>query len=283
MKIKFSKVAIIGMGFMGGSLGRDILSLGISRKVTGIGRNEARLRKALAKRACTDYTRNFETGVKDADLVVIALPVLLIPPVFSRIRPFLAGGSVVTDMGSTKADIAVKIGEMDKDSVFVGSHPMAGSEKTGIDNIKGGLYKGATCIITPYRNYKKTAVRTVETLWKAVGMNTVIMDPAVHDRAAARISHFPHLAAFVITNMARKEIHGMPQIIGPGFRDMTRIAASGEEIWAEIFMSNKKEMLANIDKAIEEFDALSQMIYMNKQKELVAYIRKSRQLRERIR
>jgi prephenate dehydrogenase len=281
-KLKFTKVAIIGMGFMGGSLGFDLNKLKTCGSVIGIGRNEGRLRKAKVKRACTHTTRHFEEGVKGADLVVISLPVLLIPQVFSRIKPYLEKHAIVTDMGSTKSDIVSKIDQIDSGRNFVGSHPMVGSEKTGILNIKPGLYKGGTCVVTPSKKTSKIAEKRIVAFWRALGMKVIVMSPEEHDRAAGRISHFPHLASFVMTNMAGDVISKNRQIIGPGFKDATRIAASSEDIWAEVFLSNKKEVLKDIDTAIEELDALSQMIYLNKVRELKEYIKKARLLRGKV-
>jgi prephenate dehydrogenase len=279
---KFTKVAIIGMGFMGGSLGFDLNRLKTCGSIMGIGRNEARLKRAKQKKACTHVTRHFEEGVRGADLVVISLPVLLIPAVFARIKPYLEKNAVVTDMGSTKSDIASKIDEIDTGRNFAGSHPMVGSEKTGVLNLRPGLYKGGTCVVTPSAKTNKAVVKKIIAFWKMLGMKVIVMSPEAHDRAIGRISHFPHLASFVMATMAGEVINRNSGIIGPGFRDATRIAASSEDIWAEVFLSNKKEVLKDIDTAIEELDALSQMIYMNKVKELKEYIRRARLLREKI-
>jgi prephenate dehydrogenase len=185
-------------------------------------------------------------------------------------------------MGSTKADIVSKIDSIDSGRNFAGSHPMVGSEKTGILNIKQGLYKGGACIVTPSGKTGKAAVKKIIAFWRMLGMKVIVMNPEEHDRAAGRISHFPHLASFVLTTMAGDVISKNREIIGPGFKDMTRIAASSEDIWAEVFLSNKKELLKDIDAAIEELDALSQMIYLNKVKELKEYIKKARHLREKV-
>ena len=280
--MRFKKVAIIWMGFMGGSLGFDLNRLKTCGSIMGIGRNKARLKKARIKKACTHITRHFEEGVRGADLVVISLPVLLIPAVFARIKPYLGKNAVVTDMGSTKADIVSKIDEIDLNRNFAGSHPMVGSEKTGVLNLRPGLYKGGTCVVTPSAKTGKTAAKKIIAFWRMLGMKVIVMSPEEHDRAVGRISHFPHLTSFVLATMAGTVINKNREIIGPGFRDATRIAASSEDIWAEVFLSNKKEILKDIDAAIEELDALSQMIYMNKVKELKEYIKKARQLREKI-
>lgn len=281
-KVKFKKVAIIGMGLMGGSLGLDLNRLKTCGSIIGIGRNTARLKAAAAKKSCTGFTRHFEEGVKGADLVVISLPVLIIPQVFARIRPYLGRDTLVVDVGSTKSDIVEKIDEIDGNRNFVGSHPMVGSEKSGIKNIKPGMYRGGACIVTPTGKTSRPAVKKAVAFWRSLGMKVFVMSPRQHDRMVARVSHFPHLNAFMLVNMASDVINRKKEIIGPGFKDATRIAASSGEVWAEIFLSNKKEMLRDIDTAIEELDALSQMVYLNKVKELKNYVKKAAGLREKL-
>ncbi len=279
---KIDTVAIIGMGFMGGSLGALLLQKKICRNVIGIGRNIGRLKIALKKKAATCVTTDLKEGLKNADVVIISLPVNLIPTVFVKIRPYLTKDTIVTDMGSVKGLIVEKISKVDSRRNFVGSHPMVGSEKSGIKNIIPEIFQGGTCIITPDKNTDRKKMLMLEKFWKLTGMKVVKMDAKLHDRFISRISHFPHMVSFIITNMASQIIKKNRDIIGRGFKDITRIAASDEEIWADIFISNKNEILKDIDIAIEELDALSQMIYLNKERELKNYILNAKKLREKI-
>lgn len=277
----FNNVAIIGMGLMGGSLGLSLVSGKLCGKVTGIGRNIGRLNKALAKKACHKITVSYEDGVKDADLVVISLPVFMIPAAFAAIRPYLKKSAIVTDMGSVKEMICGKIAQIDRAGCFTGSHPMAGSEKNGIENIIPGLYRDAVCIVTPGKN--KKAAGKVARFWKSLGMKVVSMKPVEHDEKTALISHAPHLMAFASVLAARGVIEKSPHVIGPGFKDHTRIAASDAEIWAEIFTANKRELLAALDAVVKQAQDMASMVEMNDMKALRGIINSAAELRRKVR
>jgi prephenate dehydrogenase len=282
MKSMFNKVTIIGMGIMGGSFGLSLLDKKLAKRVTGLGRNLKRLNIARKKGAATDVTTDYKTAVTGADLVVIALPVMMIPAAFKDIKPFLSKGAIVTDMGSVKGAIMSKVGLFDTGRNFVGSHPMVGSEKAGIEFIKKGLYEKGVCIVTPEKGTdgKKTAVITL--LWEALGMKVIKMAPKEHDACAAAVSHFPHLAAFAMVVSSEGQIRKNKAAIGPGFKDSTRIAASNEEVWSEIILMNKAEILKNMDIYIKQLARLSGIIAGGRLDELKEYIKKSRILRESI-
>jgi len=276
-KSKYSKVTIIGMGLMGGSLGRALLKKKLAKNVTGLGRNMSRLKVAKKKGAATHVTLDIEEGVKGADIVVISLPVMLIPSMFVQIQPFLDKKTIVTDMGSVKASIVETIKLFDRNRCFVGSHPMVGSEKTGIYNIKERLYEGGVCIVAG-GNKKKAS--KIAAFWKKAGMKVIPMAPSKHDKLISGVSHFPHLLSFMLINTQAGTINKNRSAIGPGFMDATRIAASGEDIWAEIMIANKKEVINNIKTAREELLKIKKMIAFNKMKGIKEYIRKARILRE---
>ena len=276
--MRLNKVTIVGMGLMGGSLGRALIKKKIAKNVTGLGRNLKRLKLAKAKKAATSVTTDIEEAVQGADIVVISLPVLLIPSMFARMQPFLGKKSIVTDMGSVKGSVVNVIKSFDKGKCFVGSHPMVGSEKTGIKNIKENLYRGGTCIVTKAGSKKK--VNKVAAFWRGVGMKVTIMPVSKHDKLVSGISHFPHLLSFMLINTQQGIIRGNKNVIGQGFRDTTRIAASGEEIWSEIFVANKKEVIDDIKTARDELLKLKKMIAFNKLKKIKDYIKKARDLRE---
>lgn len=279
---KIKTVAIIGMGFMGGSLGSALLRKKICKDVIGIGRNIKKLKIALRKKATTHITTDLKKGLKNVDMVIISLPVNLIPAAFIKIKPYLSKNTIVTDMGSVKGMIIKKIGNIDSGKNFIGSHPMVGSEKAGIKNIIPEIFENGTCIITPDKDSDRKKLLVVEKFWKLLGMKVVKMNPKLHDKYISIISHFPHIVSFILTNMATQIIRKNREIIGRGFKDVTRIAASDEEIWTDIFIANKNEVLKDIDIAIEELDALSHMIYLNKEKELRNYILNAKELRKTI-
>ena len=268
------------MGLMGGSLGLSLVAEKLCSKVTGVGRNIKRLKLALSKKACHSVAVDYEEGVKNADLVVISLPVFMIPAAFASVRPFLKKGAIVTDMGSVKGMICSKIAQLDREGCFTGSHPMTGSEKSGTENIIRGLYKGAVCVVTPGKN-KKAAAKLVR-FWKSLGMKVITMKPAEHDEKAALISHAPHLMAFASVLASKDVIEKSPLVIGPGFKDHTRIAASDDLIWAEIFTSNKRELLGALDAVIKKAQDMAALVEMNDMKALRETIKKAAELRRKV-
>jgi prephenate dehydrogenase len=285
MGAKFGKVAIVGMGLMGGSLGRALLKSKAAKEVTGIGRNEKKLAFALKSGAATEVTTDYEAGFLDADIIVFGVPVRDIPGLFRKNYGFMGSRSVVTDMGSVKETIVSEIEKIEKGSgidrnIFVGSHPMVGSEKTGIANSSAGLYEGGTCIVTPTSRTDKKKEAYVRSFWESVGMKAVTMTPAAHDEKISGISHLPHLLAFLLSNMEAPAIRKNSVIIGRGFKDMTRIGASNEKIWSGIFLENKKAITGDIDRTIAELEKIRKIIRASDENKLKKYIRNARKLRE---
>jgi len=275
MNYMFNKVTIIGMGLMGGSFGLALKKKRLALNVTGWGRNEARLRIARGMGAADAVTTDIQEAVNGADITVICLPVNMIAGCFKEIKPFLKARAIVTDMGSIKENMLKEI----DDGCFVGAHPMAGSEKAGTENIRQGLYEKATCIITPVKKNNTTDVKKIISMFEAIGMKTCVMPPEAHDRAVAKISHMPHAAAFALARSQEKTIRNNPGIIGPGFKDTTRIAASTEDVWAGILLGNKKNVLAELKAYEKELYEFKKALNAGETK-LKAYIKKARMLRE---
>ena len=282
MAFKFKKVAIVGAGLMGGSLGRLLLKKKLAGEVVAVGRSLKRLNEAKKLKAATSVTTDIEAGVKDADLVVICVPVALIPVMFMKMQHALGKNTIVTDMGSVKAGVVARISVIDKNRNFVGSHPMVGSEKTGIKNIREEMFAKGACIVTPEKNTDKRKTAKVIAFWKKLGMKVMQMGTEEHDKAVSGLSHLPHLLSFLLVNSQAGNIKKHPAAVGSGFKDMTRIAASGEEIWSEIFVMNKKELLRDIDAFINALDSVRGVIEFNKMDEIKDLIKKARLTREKI-
>ena len=277
-KRMFDKVVIVGAGFMGGSLGRSIIKNKLAREVVAVGRKKERLLAAKRKKAADKITTSLKQGVEDADLVIISVPVNQIPLIFMKIREYLPKKAVVTDMGSVKGSVAGKINKIDSRKVFVGSHPMVGSEKSGIVNMREGLFKGGTCIVTQGKDKAKTL--KIIKFWKSLGMNTVVMKPGEHDECVAVLSHVPHLLAFLTVDFAAKQLKRNGRVAGTGFKDFSRIAASNENVWAEIFAANKTEMIKGIRRIQKGLLAAEKMIAFNKIADMKKIIKHARKARE---
>lgn len=240
-------VTIIGVGLLGGSAGLAAKAA-FGCKVAGVGRRASSLQEALDRHAID--TAHLEAGevVGQSDLVILATPVGAFAEHLRAIAPHLKSGAIVTDVGSTKGDV-VRVGEriLGKGGPFVGSHPMAGSERKGAAHARADLFAGETCIITPTANTPAGHTKAIEKFWRALGMATLTMTPSTHDRLIAGVSHLPHALACLLMLLPPQKALGAA---GPGFKDMTRLAGGDFEMWRDIFLTNRRQMLA----AIDDFD-----------------------------
>lgn len=260
-------VSIIGVGLIGGSLGMVLKARKIVEKVIGVGRNPQKLQKALDLKALDEVTTDLKTGVRNADLVVICTPVGLIVPTIKNILSYVKPGCILTDVGSVKGPIVKEAKRLTRGetTVFIGGHPMAGSEQAGIDNARADLFAGATWALTPAKSTPQTAIKNVEVLIKATGARVINLDAKDHDRIVAFTSHLPHLLAdalvHTVGNQSRKN-KNVDAMTAGSFRDVTRIALSSPEIWKDIFIMNKKELL----QALTSFNIVTQKLVKALQK-----------------
>jgi prephenate dehydrogenase len=250
----FKKIIIIGVGLIGGSLGLALKKKNPKFKITGIDKLEI-IEKAIARGAIDEGTINLENGIKEADILIIATPVKTIIDLLPRINPFIKKGCIVTDTGSTKGQIvetAEKI--LSKDVYFVGGHPIAGSEKYGIDSADPHLFQDKTYILTPTNDTNLLALKKIFLLIKIINAKRLILDPLEHDRIVGAVSHLPQIMAVSLTNMIgelgqQENNDNYFKAIGEGFKDMTRIASSPYKMWEDICETNQE----NILKMIQEF------------------------------
>ncbi len=242
---RFENIGIAGLGLIGGSLALDIKKRGIARRVTGFSRRLSTLKKAKERGIIDEYFTDFEDGVKGLDFLVITTPVNAVKDYFLKVRkskPEL----LVTDAASVKVKIVGEArGILGKNANFVGSHPMAGSEKSGIDAVREGLFENRFVIITPSGYTKKENVSAVKDFWEAAGSIPVFLSPSRHDKILALTSHMPHLIVFTLISLLGKvkDKDLLLKCIGTGFLDTTRIGKSSPELWAEIFTANRKNMI----------------------------------------
>lgn len=241
-------VAIIGAGLLGASLGLALKSRHLVQHVIGVGRREESLAIAKSKGAVDSVSLVVSEAVQEADLVVISTPAALVVPVLDEIRPQLKKSAIVTDVASTKAAIC-----QHADSTwpvprrFVGSHPMAGSEKFGPEYAEPDFYENSVCLIETGTKIDEEAQELVTSLWCSVGTRVVPIHPEQHDLMLALSSHIPHvLAAALATGAADQQV--IRDVIGNGFRDTTRIAAARPEIWRDICLTNKEAVLDGLHK-----------------------------------
>lgn len=247
MEPLFHKISIIGVGLLGGSIGMAALTRGLCREVVGIGRTQTGLQEAVRQGAISVGTTDLEHGLAGAELVIISTPVNHILEILPKVVAACAPGTIITDVGSTKATIVARGDEVTQGTghFFVGSHPMAGSEKSGVQHGRASLFEGSTCFITRTQHTDAAALAKVFRLWKLLGARLVVSRPERHDSLTALVSHLPHLAAVAMVrtveqfNEDRNLIRG---IIGNGFRDTTRIAGGSPEMWEDICTDNRSQI-----------------------------------------
>lgn len=246
----FDTIAVVGVGLIGGSLGMAAKKRNLAGRVVGIGRTEQKLMRAKILGAIDDYSLDFERGAADADLVVICTPVRKIVSLLKTMAPHLKGGAVVTDVGSTKAEIVRDASAVTPERCsFIGGHPMAGSEQAGVEAAFPDLFLGATYVLTPSDNADVMALAKLATFVEAIGANMIEMSPEHHDRAAAVISHLPHAMAAALlatAEEAQRDLGVVYRLAAGSFRDLTRISDSPPEIWRDICATNSEPLLAAI-------------------------------------
>lgn len=263
----FDRLAVLGLGLLGGSVAAAAKERGLAREVVGAARRRAPLDRALAS-GLVDSVCSPAEAVVGADFVVLGTPVGSMPKVLAEVAPGLEPGCLVTDVGSVKVSVIdILPGLLPEGVEFVGSHPMAGSHLRGPDHARADLFEGATCVVTPREGQDPVAVERVETFWTALGARVTRRTPTVHDEEVAWVSHLPHLLAFAFAESLHSAPAGAGELAGGGFRDFTRIAQSDAELWGEILSLNSKalsgplnhfsESLAKLARVLEEGDAES--------------------------
>ncbi len=248
-------IAIVGVGLLGGSVGLAIRAAGAPAERIGVGRRRSSITRALGVGAIDRGTLSYRSGLRDADLVVIATPIGGFKTVFRHLADHLPDGTVVTDVGSTKRCVVDWADEILPPGIrFVGSHPMAGSENAGVEFARADLFQRAQCLVVPSERSDPEAVTLVEALWQRLGMRTTRMAADEHDRLVAEISHLPHVVAAALMDVA---VTG--KAIGfaaTGFADTTRIASGSPQMWVDILMTNRQELSRSVDELIARLRTL---------------------------
>ena len=257
----------------------------IARRVVGIVRRVSAIDEVLSHQAADEVTLDIVQGVASADLVVMATPVESMPHLARKARPALCRRCVVTDVGSVKGSIVSRMETLLRSTChFVGAHPMAGSEKSGIFIASPTLFDGATCIITPTRKTSPTAARKVRKLWKELGCRVVTLSPRQHDLNIALVSHLPHVVASCVVNAlahGSRDALSTIKLAGQGFKDTTRIAAGSPDLWAGICMENRDAILRSLKSFGEELSEFTELLQHEDRDGLQGFFRKAKELKDR--
>ena len=267
-KILFSKVCIVGVGLIGGSIGMGIKKKKLARLVVGVVRRKATIREAFQKKAVDVATLDLKGGVKGADLVILCAPVSVIASQLKMIAPHLKKGAVVMDVGSSKALIEKEAKKYLKKNLFVGCHPMAGSEATGVQNASADLFEKSVCFLTKQNP-------GIFKLWRSLGSTPVLMSAEAHDAWAAKASHLPHVLAFSLFQDFKALSSKIP--LNPSLQEFKRLAKSNPELWADILLSNKKNVTALIQKTQQHLTSFHKTLTSNDRLRLIRLIRNASQ------
>jgi len=282
-KLFFKKITILGVGLLGASFALALKKHGLCDKVIGFGRKEENLRRAKNLGIIDAFERDPSRACTGSDFVLFATPVGSFIDIVTRIKNSLRDGVIVTDVGSVKGHLVRTMESlMPEGAFFVGGHPIAGSARSGIDTADADLFNGAKCIITPTELTDKNALATVTAVWENLGARITQIDPDEHDKIYASVSHLPHLIAYVIVNTVADIDSSFLNFSGQGFVDTTRIASSSPELWRDICLLNKDNLLESLDIFKKNLDRVSQYLRVYDSESLEKDFQKARALREGI-
>jgi len=272
----FNRITIIGLGLIGGSLALAIKEKNLAKEVAGVSRRKSTVDFAIKKKIVDFATVNLKDGVKGSDLVIITAPVFKIVDIAKTLEPFLKDGAILTDAGSTKKYIVKNIESFTRKSLnFVGSHPITGSEKSGIKYADRDLFKGAYCVITATKNIK--ALSKVKNFWASLGMKVVVMPADAHDRLLSKISHLPHAVAASLVNAVGR--NGLDLAAG-GFKDTTRVASGEPELWKDIFLTNRENLIKDINVFKKELLKIGAALKNNNNRNLLRLLNRAKSIRD---
>ena len=279
------QLAIVGVGLLGGSVAKAARAGGLARRIVGVGRDPERLRPAVDDGTLDTAVTDLDAGVREADVILLAAPVLAIEGLLERVWGAAADGALITDVGSTKRNI-VRTAErlaVTRPLAFVGSHPLAGSEQAGYRVARADLFRGATVVVTPTEKTELAALKTTTGLWEALGARVTSLDPETHDRTVAAISHLPHLIACALVDGAGRVEPGALELAARGFRDTTRIAGGDPDMWTEIFLANRDALSAGIEAFRQALGDLQRVIDAGRADALRAELARIKAIREQLR
>ncbi|MDP2652697.1 MAG: prephenate dehydrogenase [Candidatus Omnitrophota bacterium] len=274
----FRKVTVIGVGLIGGSLGMAMKQRKLAFEIVGVSQQSSSLTTALKNNAIDKASNDIKDAVSNADLVILSTPVSIIASLLPRIGPYLKRNCIITDVGSTKAAIVSAAQKyLPPHAHFVGSHPLAGSEKRGAEFASSGFFENSICLMTPVEQTNKIACDRVKELWTKVGASVKFLAPDDHDKALAFISHLPHVVAYSLMGSIPDDSLGYA---AQGLKDTTRIASSNPQMWIDICMANKRNLVASIDEFVKHLAAVRKAIIGDDQQSLTTLFKNAKTKRD---
>ena len=276
---------MVGVGLLGGSLGLALRKQCLADSVIGFVRRAASVKECQQAGAVDMATRDLRQAVAGAELIVLCTPIAQMRPLVKEMLPALEPGAIVTDVGSVKSSV---VGDLAKliaraGGYFVGSHPMAGSEKTGVAAARADLFVDAVCVVTPTPESDKSAVRKIEQLWKSAGARLLRLTPEAHDILVSRSSHLSHVVAAELANLVLSPELPKEQALlcANGFRDTTRIASGSPEMWRDIALANRDNLSRALETFINDLQAFRQILKRGDQAKIAKFFEQAKQRRDR--
>ena len=265
--MQLQKVALIGVGLLGGSIGLALRQRRAAREVHGFVRRAEAAAECAALRVVDEVTTDLRQSIRDADFVILCTPIAQMTDLTKRMLPDLKPGAIVTDVGSVKAGVVQALEPLVSGGGgnFIGSHPMAGGEKTGANAAKADLFKNAICIVTPSPTSDRIAVERVENFWRLLGGRPIRLTPETHDELVSRSSHLPHVVAAALARyvLAPAGAKAQSSVCATGFGDMTRIASGSPEMWRDIALANRANLADALGGFIEDLKEFQLALELN--------------------
>jgi len=243
-----NKITIIGVGLIGGSLAKAIKENNLAKVVFGFGRDLNRLEKAKKANVIDQFSINLKDAINDSDIVIIATPVGSFKEILSEIKPFLTSKIVISDVGSTKTNIASIVSQTlgDYSNCFIPAHPIAGKEKSGFEASESNLFNNRKVIITPLETSNPDSINIIQEMWEGTGADVDFMSPESHDELLGMTSHLPHMLAFSLVNYLISKNPSASIYAAGGFKDFSRIASGDAIMWRDICIQNKDQIISHI-------------------------------------
>ena len=282
--MRWRKVTLVGVGLLGGSLGLALRKRALATEVCGYVRRDSSVAECLQAGAVHLATTNLAQAVAGADLIVLCTPLFQMTELSLAMSEHIQSGALVTDVGSVKATLVAELEPIfaARQATFIGSHPMAGSEKTGVSAARADLFLNAACAVTPTATSPASKIEEVEALWQSVGCRVLRLSPQVHDELVSRSSHLPHviaaqLAAFVLDPQLGAE---QGKLCANGFRDTTRISSGSPEMWRDIVLMNRTHLLKALDQFGSNLHQFRALLDQNDPAAIETFFRQAKSLRD---
>jgi prephenate dehydrogenase len=282
--VNFEQITLVGVGLLGGSLGLAVKQRGLARRVVGLVRRPESIDECLALGVVDHATLDAPAAVKGSDLIIHCAPITQMRALTDAFLPDMEQGAIVTDVGSEKTNVVRNLESLigNAGGHFVGSHPMAGGERTGVNRAKADLFQHATVVIAPTPNSDKSVIEKLTAFWTALGAKVLKTDPETHDQLVARSSHLPHVvaAALASTVLDPDLPPELSDVCGPGFRDATRIASGSPGMWRDIVIVNRENIARSLDELIRQLESVKASLSANDAEAVETFFRTAKERRD---